>query len=157
MLCCIALHLLYCNAFCWTALLYVLALLHCFLSTVLFPLEFDGNVDDDTVKTNIFTNHIKARYVRIQPTAWVNHITLRAELYGCSLQWNTGTGLARYSRIQPIPRINHIAICTELYWCSFQWRKDWHWTGTIRICQNPTDCMDQHIAFRAELFGCGLQ
>ena len=63
----------------------LIAFLRC--DVVIFILQyFDGNVDTDTVKMNLFTNHIRARYIRIQVTLWINHISMRVELYGCSPQ-----------------------------------------------------------------------
>ena len=47
---------------------------------------FIGNSDRNTVKGNVFDPPMKARYVRIYPTAWVNHISLRAEFYGLPLR-----------------------------------------------------------------------
>ena len=47
---------------------------------------FIGNSDRNTIKGNVFDPPIKARYVRIYPTAWVNHISLRAEFYGLPLR-----------------------------------------------------------------------
>ena len=47
---------------------------------------FIGNSDRNTIKGNVFDPPMKARYVRIYPTAWVNHISLRAEFYGLLLR-----------------------------------------------------------------------
>ena len=47
---------------------------------------FIGNSDRNTIKGNVFDPPMKARYVRIYPTAWVNHISLRAEFYGLTLR-----------------------------------------------------------------------
>ena len=47
---------------------------------------FIGNSDRNTIKGNVFDPPMKARYVRIYPTAWVNHISLRAEFYGLPLR-----------------------------------------------------------------------
>ncbi|XP_044162805.1 lactadherin-like [Acropora millepora] len=45
--------------------------------------DFEGNSDRDTVKTNSLIPPIKARYIRLAPTAWNGHISARIELYGC--------------------------------------------------------------------------
>ncbi|KAJ7370567.1 hypothetical protein OS493_031302 [Desmophyllum pertusum] len=47
---------------------------------------FRGNTDKDTVVYNVFPQHIKARFVRILPQTWYHRISMRAELYGCSLE-----------------------------------------------------------------------
>jgi len=45
--------------------------------------EFVGNSDSETVVKHPLNPPIKARYVRLIPTGWKNHISLRMELYGC--------------------------------------------------------------------------
>ncbi|XP_078352588.1 uncharacterized protein LOC144637397 isoform X1 [Oculina patagonica] len=44
---------------------------------------FTGNQDSDTVVYNKLSPPITARYVRLRPVAWNNHISMRMELYGC--------------------------------------------------------------------------
>ncbi|XP_072045785.1 uncharacterized protein [Amphiura filiformis] len=49
-------------------------------------LTFDGNTDQETVVTNFFKTPVTARYIRIRPTEWNNHISMRFELLGCEDQ-----------------------------------------------------------------------
>ena len=44
---------------------------------------FTGNTDRDTVVNHQLTPMIKARYIRLIPVEWNNHISLRMELYTC--------------------------------------------------------------------------
>ncbi|XP_006885237.1 PREDICTED: lactadherin [Elephantulus edwardii] len=44
---------------------------------------FHGNFDNNSHKKNIFETPFEARYVRVLPVSWHNHITLRLELLGC--------------------------------------------------------------------------
>nr|CAI9696571.1 unnamed protein product [Rangifer tarandus platyrhynchus] len=44
---------------------------------------FPGNMDNNSHKKNMFEMPFQARFVRIQPVAWHNRITLRVELLGC--------------------------------------------------------------------------
>jgi len=44
---------------------------------------FVGNNDSDTVTKHHLAPPIKARYIRLTPTAWNGHISMRMELYGC--------------------------------------------------------------------------
>ncbi|XP_028414250.1 venom prothrombin activator pseutarin-C non-catalytic subunit-like [Dendronephthya gigantea] len=44
---------------------------------------FDGNTDENSVVTNVLSPAVTARYIRIHPKTWNNHISLRVELYGC--------------------------------------------------------------------------
>lgn len=45
-----------------------------------------GNNDQNGVVVNTFITPIEARFVRLYPYAWHVHISLRMELYGCSLK-----------------------------------------------------------------------
>ncbi|XP_078352029.1 EGF-like repeat and discoidin I-like domain-containing protein 3 [Oculina patagonica] len=44
---------------------------------------FVGNSDAGTVVKHHLISSIKARYIRLIPTEWNNHISMRMELYGC--------------------------------------------------------------------------
>lgn len=44
---------------------------------------FQGNLDNNSHKKNIFEKPFMARYVRVLPLSWHNRITLRLELLGC--------------------------------------------------------------------------
>ena len=43
----------------------------------------DPSIDVDDVVTNEFGWSIAARFVRLNPQTWSNHISLRWEIYGC--------------------------------------------------------------------------
>ncbi|XP_044165960.1 uncharacterized protein LOC114964732 isoform X11 [Acropora millepora] len=45
--------------------------------------EFAANSDRDTVVFHELSNAIRAQYIRIRPTAWYAHISMRVELFGC--------------------------------------------------------------------------
>lgn len=44
---------------------------------------FEGNEDSDTVVFNKLSQPITARYIRLLPIEWHNHISMRIEIYGC--------------------------------------------------------------------------
>ncbi|XP_021120467.1 lactadherin isoform X4 [Heterocephalus glaber] len=44
---------------------------------------FQGNLDNNSHKKNVFETPFLARYVRVLPVSWQNRITLRLELLGC--------------------------------------------------------------------------
>ncbi|XP_066300020.1 uncharacterized protein [Branchiostoma lanceolatum] len=46
---------------------------------------FPGNRDRNTPVTNLLTNPVDARYVRFLPQTWLRHISMRAEILGCSI------------------------------------------------------------------------
>ena len=45
---------------------------------------FGGNVDENTPEYNFLHPHIEATYIRFHPWTWHNHISMRAEVYGCN-------------------------------------------------------------------------
>lgn len=47
------------------------------------PMTFDANTDYESVVMNSF-EPVTARYVRLYPTEWYSHISLRWEVYACS-------------------------------------------------------------------------
>ena len=51
-----------------------------------FMQVFQGNTDKDTVVSHVFPQHIRARYIRIWPKTWTNHVAMRVELYGCYIE-----------------------------------------------------------------------
>ncbi|KAL9967905.1 hypothetical protein ACROYT_G026213 [Oculina patagonica] len=55
--------------------------------------EFDANQDSDTIVYHQLSPPNLARYVRLVPTAWNNHISLRMELYGCELACTEPLGM----------------------------------------------------------------
>ena len=58
-----------------------------YLTTVFFFFRlfqvFVGNTNMNTTVYNKLNQPIVGRYIRFQPTAWHNHISMRVELYGC--------------------------------------------------------------------------
>lgn len=42
---------------------------------------FQGNTDAETTVTNHLKRAVNARYVRIKPQTWNNHIAMRIEVY----------------------------------------------------------------------------
>ena len=71
---------------------------------------FVGNSDSDTVVKHYLTPAIKARYVRLTPTAWNNHISMRIELYGCLGNWPFNPTL------NPTTTNVWLIICTFIPW-----------------------------------------
>ena len=46
---------------------------------------FSGNIDRDTVVENTLKTAVAARYVRVYPLVWQQHMSLRWEVYGCDI------------------------------------------------------------------------
>ena len=55
--------------------------------------EFIANQDSDTVVFQQIHPSIEARYIRLLPTKWHKHISMRMELYGCEGTIATGCPL----------------------------------------------------------------
>lgn len=54
------------------------------LNCTLISLQlFQGNIDNNSHKKNLFEPPFYARYVRVVPWEWHERITLRMELLGC--------------------------------------------------------------------------
>jgi len=49
----------------------------------ILPKVFDGNKDRDSIVYHKLKSPIQARFIRLRPTAWYGHISMRMELYGC--------------------------------------------------------------------------
>ncbi|XP_022796963.1 uncharacterized protein LOC111335346 [Stylophora pistillata] len=47
------------------------------------PKVFEGNKDTDSIVYHHLYPPIKARFIRLRPTEWSVHVSLRMELYGC--------------------------------------------------------------------------
>ncbi|CAB3994730.1 Hypothetical predicted protein [Paramuricea clavata] len=47
------------------------------------PEIFEGNSDGASIVNHIFAPSIVAEIIRVQPIAWKDHISMRAEFYGC--------------------------------------------------------------------------
>ncbi|XP_078346340.1 uncharacterized protein LOC144631705 isoform X1 [Oculina patagonica] len=54
---------------------------------------YKGNNDQNSVVVNTLMEPIEARFIRLHPYAWYRHISLRMELYGCSLHSECATSL----------------------------------------------------------------
>ncbi|XP_072051473.1 lactadherin-like [Amphiura filiformis] len=63
---------------------------------------FDGNTDRSTISTNIFPAQVTAAYIRLVPTAWHIHISMRFEILGCK---ECKTPLGMKNRDIPATRI----------------------------------------------------
>ena len=46
---------------------------------------FRGNRDRNTIVYNSIIPSIRARFLRIHPWSWHGHVSMRVEVFGCSL------------------------------------------------------------------------
>ncbi|KAJ8320867.1 hypothetical protein KUTeg_002454 [Tegillarca granosa] len=54
---------------------------------------FNGNSDENTLSTSMFSCPITAKCVRINPINWNNHISMRLDLVGCPIKTSLATNL----------------------------------------------------------------
>lgn len=71
---------------------------------------FLANIDDSTVKTNYFTRPIHARFLRIQPIKWHNHVGLKAEIRGCFTPYGDYLYYLQKKKIIFLPNNNYLSI-----------------------------------------------
>lgn len=50
--------------------------------------EFLGNFDSETLKKNYFDKPLNARYLKVQPVKWHEHIGLKLEVIGCFVPYS---------------------------------------------------------------------
>ena len=62
---------------------------------------FEANDDIDTKKTNLLSGNIVARYIRLLPISWNNHISMRFDVTGCGV---SGT-MPLYTLVKIVPSI----------------------------------------------------
>ncbi|XP_028395145.1 lactadherin-like [Dendronephthya gigantea] len=61
---------------------------------------FDGNMEGNSVVTNVLSPAVTARYIRIHPRTWNNHISLRVELYCCQRAGEKTLGVEDKSKVK---------------------------------------------------------
>ncbi|CAH3152188.1 unnamed protein product, partial [Pocillopora meandrina] len=76
-----------------------------------FPKEFIANQDSNTVVLQQIHPSMKARYIRLLPTKWHNHISMRMELYGC--KGTIGKSLKNYKILNENDRKNSYSTPTN--------------------------------------------
>jgi len=62
---------------------------------------FAANTDASSQVRNEFDPPILAKHIRIYPHSWENHISLRFELFGCSLEQYMASIDMRVTRDRP--------------------------------------------------------
>ncbi|KAK3717080.1 hypothetical protein QZH41_009449, partial [Actinostola sp. cb2023] len=55
--------------------------------------EFSGNRDRNTIARNTVSPPIEGRYIRLHPKAWIKHISMRLEFYGCLMACKVDIGI----------------------------------------------------------------
>nr|XP_034190302.1 hemocytin [Osmia lignaria] len=114
--------------------------------------EFLGNFDSETVKKNYFDRPLSARYLKLQPIKWHEHIGLKFEVLGCFLPYPpiTTTTEAMESTPRTIEKFLVCNICKgimvedqitckcgETYW----------WNGDTCVTEQECPCVVGHISY----------
>ncbi|XP_022809858.1 uncharacterized protein LOC111346861 [Stylophora pistillata] len=62
---------------------------------------YQANSDQNTVVVNVLEKPIDARFIRLLPQLWHGHISLRMELYGCSLKTDCSSPMGMENKLIP--------------------------------------------------------
>ncbi|XP_012135564.1 hemolectin [Megachile rotundata] len=113
--------------------------------------EFLGNFDSETVKTNYFDRPLNARYLKLQPFKWHEHIGLKFEVLGCFLPYPPITRTTETVERVPTTKIpsecnvcegifvenQSYCMCEESYW----------WNGNTCGTRQECPCVVGHISY----------
>lgn len=122
---------------------------------------FLANFDDITPKVNYFEKPLHARFLRVQPIKWHNHIGLKAEVYGCFTPYQHTTTPTIFVEVKPTPTtevpvsqfkcnvcdgipkgIDRPCKCDEPYF----------WDGISCITKSECPCVVGHIPYSVGSF-----
>ena len=95
--------------------------------------EFTGNADRNTIVSHDLNPPIRARYIRFRPTAWLDWIAMRAELYGCFGNVVVRIlGILVPVYIQCVLHVHEIILLNNERFLLFQWEEG------RTVCKNST-------------------
>ncbi|XP_046603352.1 hemocytin isoform X1 [Neodiprion virginianus] len=117
--------------------------------------RFLANFDDKTTRINYFERPIQARYLRIQPITWHEHVGLKAEIRGCYLPYPVTTISSSTVAVPHRGDIEHpifqsyCNVCDgiseplqENCNCDFGW-----WDGESCVMKQECPCVVGHITY----------
>lgn len=112
--------------------------------------EFLGNFDTHNPKTNFFEEPLHARYMKIQPTKWHEHVALKVEALGCySAYPPTSFEIPRLTTPSPFERRCNVCDgieqtsndedckCKDPYW----------WDGESCVPKQECPCVVGHVPY----------
>ncbi|KAG7205161.1 hypothetical protein KM043_018256 [Ampulex compressa] len=114
--------------------------------------QFIGNFDDQTIKTNFFDKPLQANYLKIQPVKWHRHIGLKVEVLGCFLPYPIATTtVSPVSQITTEKVINECKVCDGIFVnyeandCKCE--KPYWWNGNTCVSQQECPCIVGHVSY----------
>ncbi|XP_031828807.2 hemolectin [Nomia melanderi] len=110
--------------------------------------EFLGNFDSETLKKNYFDKPLNARYLKVQPVKWHEHIGLKLEPIGCFVPYSkilvttekieTTTEIEKCNVCEGISYNNQTSCtCNESYW----------WNGNSCVTNQECPCVVGHVPY----------
>ncbi|XP_053978189.1 hemocytin [Hylaeus volcanicus] len=115
--------------------------------------EFLANFDSETVKKNYFDKPLHARYLKIQPIKWHNHIGLKIEVLGCFLPYPSITTTTEKVATTPKimqPYVEECNICkgvTNEDQNSCKCNGSYWWNGNTCVIKQECPCVVGHITY----------
>ena len=94
---------------------------------------FPGNNDEDSLVTHMLECPFIARFVRLLPQSWTNHIALRFDVIGCQAV----TGISSLFSLYSI----HTYIHTYIQLCGCAWVSAGCTGGAIRVKSSGFSCL----------------
>ncbi|XP_064618454.1 inactive carboxypeptidase-like protein X2 [Liolophura sinensis] len=98
---------------------------------------FQGNVDQDSPVVHMFQCPVIARFLRINPQTWLNHISLRFDVIGCAMATRELLALAAESKRKKIVLKNGCV--------NFCWGKANGYYQACSDCQEYVTCANSYM------------
>ena len=57
--------------------------IHAYVIENIFTQNFTGNIDNNGIVTNLLSDPVRAKFVKLIPLSWVGFISLRWDVIGC--------------------------------------------------------------------------
>ncbi|KZC09215.1 Hemocytin [Dufourea novaeangliae] len=111
--------------------------------------EFLANFDSDTVKKNYFDRPLNARYLKVQPIKWHEHIGLKLEVLGCFSPYPSVTTTTEKveTTTTPIEECNVCEGITHNNQTSCTCKEPYWWSGNTCVPKQECPCVVGHVSY----------
>ncbi|XP_014469310.1 PREDICTED: hemocytin isoform X2 [Dinoponera quadriceps] len=111
--------------------------------------EFLGNFDVQSSKTNFFEKPLHARYLKIQPTKWHEHVALKVEPLGCYLAYPPMPEVPKMTSPSPVER--RCNVCDGIEQTvndeDCRCKESWWWDGESCVPEQECPCVVGHVPY----------
>ncbi|XP_043259225.1 hemocytin isoform X1 [Colletes gigas] len=114
--------------------------------------EYLANFDSETIIRNYFDRPLHARYLKLQPMKWHEHIGLKIEVLGCFVPYPSITTIVKVETTSTTtqPFINKCNVCDGVSnenEISCQCNEPYWWNGNTCVIQQECPCVVGHILY----------